>query len=322
MLRKSGPPRGVQEVPRPSRLTSPSMASIERLRLTVLRRLDGLLAGDHAGLFPGHGTERGEARPYVPGDDPRHIDWAVTARNHEPHVRDMIADHELDVWLVLDTSSSLGFGTGLATKHEVAWSAAGAFALLATKHGNRVGAVRTTPHKKGSRPRMLPARGGSTHAGAVMAALLTAPIDGEEGNLGGAIDMVGRTARRRGMAVVISDFLGQPQWERPLRALSHRHEVIAVEVVDPRELELPDVGLVSLVDPETGRRRLLDTSKPEVRRRYGEVSQQRRVEVAARLKSCGADHLALRTDRDWVLDFVRFVSARKARLMSAGRSMR
>ncbi len=298
------------------------MASIERLRLTVLRRLDGLLAGDHAGLFPGHGTERGEARPYVPGDDPRHIDWAVTARNHEPHVRDMIADHELDVWLVLDTSSSLGFGTGLSTKHEVAWSAAGAFALLATKHGNRVGAITTTPHDKGSRPRMLPARGGSSHAGAIMAALLTAPVDGEEGDLGGALDMVGRTARRRGMAVVISDFLGEPEWERPLRALSRRHEVIAVEVIDRRELELPDVGLVSLVDPETGRRRLLDTSKHDVRRRYREVSEQRRLEVASRLKACGADHLALRTDRDWVLDFVRFVSGRRARLMSAGRSMR
>ncbi|MGH3668696.1 MAG: DUF58 domain-containing protein, partial [Acidimicrobiia bacterium] len=98
----------------------------------MLRRLNGLLAGDHAGLFPGHGTERGESRPYVPGDDPRYIDWAVTARTHDTHVRDMVADHELDVWLILDSSSSLAFGTGRATKHEVAWSAAGAFALLAS----------------------------------------------------------------------------------------------------------------------------------------------------------------------------------------------
>ena len=107
----------------------------------MVRRLDGLLAGDHAGLFPGHGTERGEARPYVPGDDPRHIDWAVTARTNDPHVRDTIADHELELWLVLDTSSSHAFGTGRSTKHELAWTAAGAFALLASRGGNRIGAV-------------------------------------------------------------------------------------------------------------------------------------------------------------------------------------
>jgi uncharacterized protein (DUF58 family) len=290
--------------------------------MTVLRRLDGLLSGDHAGLFPGHGTERGEARPYVPGDDPRHIDWAVTARTHDPHVRDTIADHELEVWLVLDTSSSLGFGTGLATKHEVAWSAAGAFALLASSGGNRVGAVRSTTDGPATRPQILPARSGSSHTGAVLAALYRAPVDGEAGDLSAAIDMVRRTARRRGLAVVISDFLGEPTWERSLRALSHRHELIGVEVVDPREVDLPDVGLISVVDPETGRRRLVDTSTSSVRRAYGELAVRRRADIAARLKSCGADHLTLRTDRDWVLDFVRFVSGRKARLMAAGRSTR
>ena len=288
----------------------------------MLRRLDGLLAGDHAGLFPGHGTERGEARPYVPGDDPRYIDWAVTARTQDPHVRDMIADHELDVWLVLDSSSSLGFGTGRATKHEIAWSVRGAFALLAAQHGNRVGAVRSTPGRTGSRPLMLPARGGASHVGAVLTALRHAPVDGEVGDLGGVIEIVGRTARRRGMAVVISDFLGDATWEKPLRALSHRHEVIAAEIVDPREVELPDVGLVSVVDPETGRRRLIDTASESVRRRYADLARRRKDEVASKLKACGADHLVLRTDNDWVLDFVAFVSGRKARLMSAGRAMR
>jgi uncharacterized protein (DUF58 family) len=292
---------------------------VERLRLTVMQRLDGLLAGDHAGLFPGHGTERGEARPYVPGDDPRHIDWAVTARNHEPHVRDMIADHELDVWLVLDTSSSLGFGTARATKHEVAWSAAGAFALLASTGGNRVGAVRTTIDPGKDRPQLIPARGGSNHTGAVLAALRREPVDGETGDLAGAIDTVARVARRRGMMVVLSDFLGEPGWERTLRGAAQRHEVVAVEVVDPREVELADVGLISVVDTETGRRRLVDTALPEMRRGYADLARARRAEIASRLKRCGADHLALSTDRDWVLDFVRFVSGRKARLMSAGR---
>jgi uncharacterized protein (DUF58 family) len=322
LFKRPGPPKGVEPIPRTSRLTSPSQIPIERLRLTVLRRLNGLLAGDHAGLFPGHGTERGEARPYVPGDDPRHIDWAVTARTDEPHVRDMVADHELDVWVILDSSSSLGFGTGRATKHEVAWSVAGAFALLASNTGNRVGAVRSTNQHGRSRPLLMPARGGSVHVGGVLAALHKEPEDGDAGDLAGAIDLVGRAARRRGMAVIISDFLGSPTWERSLRALSHRHEVIAAEVVDPREIDLPDVGLIAVVDPETGRRRLVDTSQAGVRERYGVVAQRRRADLASRLKTCGADHLVLRTDRDWVLDFVRFVSGRKARLMSAGRSGR
>jgi uncharacterized protein (DUF58 family) len=319
-MRRTGPPRGVQPIPRRSRPTSPSEVPIERLKLTVLRRLDGLLAGDHAGLFPGHSTERGEARPYVAGDDPRHIDWTVTARHHEAHVRDMIADHELDVWLVVDSSSSMAFGTGLGTKHEIAWSVAGAFGLLASRSGNRVGAVRTTPHRGKTRPQMFPARSGSPHIGGVLAGLQPQPEEGEVGDLGAALEMLARGARRRGMVVVISDFLGDPTWERQLRAIAHRHEVVAVEVIDAREVELPDVGLISVVDPETGRRRLVDTASAGVRAEYARASAERRREIANRLKRCGADHLVLTTDRDWVLDFVRFVSTRKARLMSARRA--
>lgn len=319
-LRRSRPPSGVQPIPRRSRLSSPSQVPVDRLRLTVMRRLDGLLSGDYGGLFPGHGTEKGEARPYVPGDDPRHIDWAVTARNHEPHVRDTIADHELDVWLVLDSSSSLGFGTGLTTKHEIAWAAAGAFGLLASTGGNRVGAVKSTAAPGKERPQLFPARAGSAHTAGVLAALRPEPVDGQAGDLAGAIDLVGRAARRRGMAVVVSDFLGDTAWRRSLRALSARHESIAVEVIDPREVEIPDVGLVSVVDPETGRRRLLDTGDAGVRAEYAKLAVERRNDLATSLKQSGADHLVLRTDRDWVLDFVRFVSSRKARLMSARRS--
>jgi len=285
-----------------------------------MQRLDGLLSGDYGGLFPGHGTERGEARPYVPGDDPRHIDWAVTARHHEPHVRDMIADHELDVWLVLDTSSSLGFGTTNSTKHEVAWSVAGAFALLASTGGNRVGAVRTTDSPGGARPKVYPARGGSAHTATVLNGLRVEPVDGDPGNLAGGIEVVGRAARRRGMVVVISDFLGDDDWQEPMRRLATRHDAIAVEVIDPRELEIPDVGLVAVVDPETGARRLVDTSREVVRSSYADLATERRNELSAALRRIRVDHLAVRTDSDWVLEFVRFVSGRKMRLMSARRS--
>src|SRR5262245_60115068 len=245
------------------RLTSPSTVPIEQLQLTVMRRLDGLLAGDHAGLFPGHGTERGEARPYIPGDDPRHIDWAVTARTIDPHVRDMIADHELELWLVLDTSTSLAFGTGRSSKHELGWSAAGAFALLAGRGGNRVGAATS-----GRDATFIPARPGRSHVAVVLSALRSPPVDDDPGDLPGAINKVRLAAKRRGMVVVVSDFLGEPTWERPLRAIAARHDLIAVQVADAREMELADVGQIAVVDPETGRRRLVDTADATLRERY------------------------------------------------------
>jgi uncharacterized protein (DUF58 family) len=304
-------------IPHPSGVVSPTRARISGLQLTVLRRLDGLLAGDHPGLLPGNGSERGEARPYVPGDDPRHIDWAVTARTNHPHVRDTIADHELELWLVVDTSSSLAFGTGRATKHELAWAAAGAFALLAAKGGNRIGAVTT-----GSDRRVVPARSGSRHVGALLAAIHARPGEGDPGDLPGAIDLLRRVTHRRGMAVVVSDFLGPASWERPMRALARSHEVVAVEVVDRRETELVDVGLIALVDPETGRRRLVDTADAAMRSRYAEGAATRRAEVASRLAGLGADQLTLATDRDWVVDVVRFVAGRRARLRTAARTNR
>ncbi len=311
---------GVQPLPSRRRPTSPTQVPVERLRLTVMRRIDGLLAGDHGGLFPGHGTEMGEARPYVPGDDPRLMDWAVTARHDEPHVRETISDHELDVWLVLDTSASLAFGTGLSTKYEIAWSAVGAMGLLASRGGNRVGAISTHRRETTGRPIMFPTRGGADHVSAILSMLRPEPVDGQLGDLAEAIGAVQRLGRRRGMVVVASDFLGDGGWQRPLRALARTHEVIAIEVVDPREMTLPDVGLIAVVDPETGGRRLVDTSRPSVRDRYGSLAAERRAEVAAGLKGAGADHLVLATDRDWVVDFVKFVSSRKSRLVSARRA--
>jgi uncharacterized protein (DUF58 family) len=302
-------------LPSPSRtrLASPSAAPLDRLQLTVMRRIDGLLAGDHGGLLPGHGTERGEARPYVPGDDPRHIDWAVTARTGDPHVRDTISDHELELWIVFDASSSTAFGTALATKHDLAWSAAGAFALLAGRGGNRIGAIRSSS----THGHLTPARSGRNHVAALLAGLRREPDDGDTADLGAALERLRRTARRRGMVVIVSDFHGEPTWERPLRAIASRHEVIAVQVSDPREFELPDVGLIAVVDPETGRRRVVDTSDAAMRSRYADAAAARQTTLAGRLGSAGVDQLHLRTDRDWVFDLVRFVSSRRARRSAA-----
>jgi uncharacterized protein (DUF58 family) len=292
--------------------TNPTRAPIRQLELTVLRRLDGLLQGDYSGLLPGHGTEIGEARPYLPGDDPRRIDWAVTARTNEPHVRDTISDHELELWLAVDTSASLAFGTARSEKRDLAWAAAGAFALLASRGGNRIGAVTTTAPRK-----VFPARGGRAHVGAVLSALHREPADGDRGDLAGALGAVHRNAHRRGMVVAVSDFLEPDRWARPLRALAQRHDVVAVEVVDPRELTLPDVGLLTLVDPETGRQRTVDTHSPKLRRAFEREAAVQRDAIAGALASTDADHLRLSTDRDWVVDLVGFVGRRKARRSAA-----
>jgi uncharacterized protein (DUF58 family) len=291
-----------------SSLTAASRAAGAGLELTVFRRLDGLLQGDHIGLLPGHGSETGEARLYEPGDDTRRMDWALTARTTSPHVRDTTADHELELWLVVDDSASLAFGTARCEKHDVAWAAAGAFALLASRGGNRVGALTTTGERSG-----FPARSGRQHVGAILATLRRPPVDGAAADLGATLTTLRRHARRRGLAVIVSDFLVPDGWDNPLRALAARHDVVAVEVVDPRELELPDVGPLTVADPESGRRRVVDTGDAQLRKRYREAAAAQRAEVARRITGSGAHHLVLRTDRDWVVDLVRFVAQRRRR---------
>ena len=283
-------------------------ATLRALELTVRGRLDGLLQGNHLGLVPGPGSEPGEARAYQPGDDVRRMDWAVTARTTLPHVRQTVADRELETWVVLDLSPSLDFGTAACEKRDLAVAALAAVTHLTAGGGNRVGALVST----GDTTIRIPARGGLTHArGLLRKAAMTprAPV-GTRGDLAAAVEGLRRPPRRRGLAVVISDFLGEPEWERPLRALSGRHELLAVEVIDPRELELPDVGTVVLADPETGRQREVVTT-PLLCREFAAAASAHRDRVAAALRRCGAAHLRLRTDSDWVADVVRFVLARK-----------
>lgn len=282
---------------------------LRRLQLTVWKRLDGLLQGDYRGLVPGHGSEPGETREYAPGDDVRRIDWNVTARMQQVHLRESIADRELELHLVCDLSASLGFGTVRTTKRELLVSAATAVALLAGRSGNRVGAVMGV----GDQQVVIPARTGRDALMAVLHTMVaTTPVDGSgTGDLAALCFHAHKVARRRGMVVVLSDFLDTSAWDRSLRALSARHELLAVELVDRRELELPDVGLVMLRDPETGRTRSLDTSKAAVRDRYRTAAEAKRVEIARNIRRSGAAHLQLRTDRDWVVDMARFVSKRR-----------
>ena len=283
-------------------------AALRTLELTVKRRLDGLLQGNHVGLVPGPGSEPGEARPYQPGDDVRRMDWAVTARTTVPHIRDSVADRELETWMVVDLSASLDFGTANCEKRDLAVAAAAAVVHLTQGGGNRIGALVAT----GGHTARVPARGGQLHARGLLRRIAQTPraTEGTRGELAEAVEMLRRPPRRRGLAVVISDFLGDLTWERPLRALSARHDLLAVEVLDPRDLELPDVGTVVLADPETGRQREIDTS-PLLCREFAAAAAEHREQVATAFRRCGAAHLVLRTDRDWIADVVRFAVARK-----------
>lgn len=283
-------------------------AALATLELTVRRRLDGLLQGNHLGLVPGPGTELGDARPYHPGDDVRRMDWSVTARTTEPHIRQTIADRELETWLVADLSASLDFGTAGCEKRDLVVAAAAAVGHLTRGGGNRIGAVVAT----GDGLIRIPARGGRPHLQHLLRALAQTPRSGpgERGDLAVALEQLRRPPRRRGLAVVVSDFIGPITWERSLRALGGRHDLLAIEVIDPRDIELPAVGLVTLLDPETGRTKEVSTTN-ELRSAFAAAAAGHREQVAVALRRAGAAQLVLRTDGDWVADVMRFVISRK-----------
>jgi uncharacterized protein (DUF58 family) len=296
-------------------------ALLRRLELTVRNKLDGLLQGNYLGLVPGPGTEAGEARPYVFGDDVRRMDWPVTARTTVPHVRQTVADRELETWLVVDLSPSMDFGTALAEKRELVLAAITAVVHLTVRGGNRVGAV----VGNGEQRYVVPARGGRAHARHLLRRIASTPraSAGGPADLAALVETLRRPQRRRGLVAVVSDFLdgtagdGPLSWERPLRGLSSRHQLLGIEVLDPRELELPRAGLVTFVDPETGRQLEVQTSDPALRAKYAAAAGRQRQRIAVGLRHAGAAHLQLRTDRDWLSDIVRFVVARRRQAVGA-----
>jgi uncharacterized protein (DUF58 family) len=296
------------------RPTSSPEHALRKLELTVVRRLDGLLHGGHQGLIPGPGSELGDTRVYVPGeDDVRRMDWAVTARTTVPHVRDLIADKELETWALADLSASMDFGTADLAKRDLVVSAIGAIGFLASRVGDRFGAY--VMH--GGEIHRYPARPGRPALYALLHSLYDVEAAEGPADLGQGVEMLAASHRRRGLRVIVSDFLDSPDnWERALRRLSARHQVLAIEVIDPRELELPDVGLVTLRDPETGRSRDIYLSA-KIREKYAEAAAVQREETRVALRRAGVGHLVLRTDRDWVADIAQFTlqQRRTAHLM-------
>ncbi|WP_101786763.1 DUF58 domain-containing protein [Nonomuraea indica] len=301
--------------PPPTQRTTTAEQALRRLELKVLRKLDGLLHGAHQGLLPGPGSEAGDSRVYVPGeDDVRRMDWAVTARTTVPHVRDLIADRELETWALADLSPSMDFGTADTDKRDLVVSAIGAIGFLSSRLGDRFGAM--VIHDE--HVHRMPARSGRPALYGLLHSLMDAPrgrVVADPPDLAEGIDVLAAARRRRGMRVVVSDFLdarpvldpdAERPWERPIRRLAARHQVLAVEVIDPRELELPDVGRVAFADPETGNVRDVHLS-PRIRRAYAEAAALQRDGTRAALRRAGVAHLVLRTDRDWVFDIAQFV---------------
>lgn len=287
-----------------------SEATLRRLELLVTRKLDGLLHGDYQGAVPGAGVEAGEGRLYQPGDDVRRIDWNLTARSTVTHVRDTVADRELETWLIIDGSASLDFGTARCEKRDLALAAAAAFGFLTCRAGNRLGALLFD----GTGTSVLPPRPGRDSALALLHRVDRRPRGGEGTTpLASVLRQARATARRRGLVVVISDLLDSGDWARELRGLTARHDVVVAHIGDPRERELPAVGLLTLVDPETGRRREVQTASRRLRERFATAADEQWAANARAVRAAGAAHLELSTDRDWMLDVVRFTASRRRR---------
>ena len=288
--------------------TPDSVAEVLRtLELTINGRLDGALHGNHQGITPGHGSEPGESRPYQPGDDMRRIDWNVTARTGETYVREQIADHDLTAWLVIDGSAAMRFGTVTDEKATTALAAAACVGFLTARNQNRLGAVIVS----GPNLQVLPPRSGRDQVRAILSTVANTRASDGDGrcDLGAAIHRVGAVARRRGFVAIVADFSGT-DWSEPLGRLGQRHDLLAITVHDPRERDLPEVGLVQFHDPATGRIHEHRVT-PDVRRRFAEAAEEQHATRLDSLGRAGADVIELSTDSDWLAAIVRHTTHRR-----------
>ena len=271
-------------------------SAVRALDLTVRKRVEGLLAGEHRSIVSGVGTELAQVRLYVPGDDVRRIDWNVTARTGETHVRVDVAERTVTTWLLLDTSPSMHFGTADRRKADVAEGVALAVGHLSTRSANRLGLMTFGDEDE----RSLPPRQGRVGMLGLLVTLRDELQSKEPAatSLGSALERSAKLARQRGLVFIISGFRGPRDWRPPLLQLSGRHHVTAVEIRDPREQTLPNVGDLCLVDPETGRQIRVNTRSKKLRDRFESRAAEERGEVASLLGSAGVEHVVLSTAGD------------------------
>jgi uncharacterized protein (DUF58 family) len=284
---------------------------LRRLEWTVLRRLDGLLQGDYRTLMRGTGMDLADLREYQHHDDVRHIDWNVTARLQQPHVRVFTEDREMCAWFLLDLSPSMDFGSGEQRKRQVSSEFVAVLARLLTRHGNRVGAMLYGSGVDA----VLPARSSRNHVLNLLHTLQSRPDGVEAGptRLHELLEGAARLVRRRSTLFVVSDFISETGWEKPLGLLAQRHEVLAVRLLDPLELELPDLGLIPIRDSETGEQLMVDTHDAGFRKRFARIAAQREADLRHSFVRAGVDTLELSTDDDLVSALMRFTELRKRR---------
>jgi uncharacterized protein (DUF58 family) len=289
---------------------------LRRLEWTVIRRLDGLLQGDYRTLFRAFGLDLADLREYQFHDDVRHIDWNVTARLQVPHVREYYADREVTAWFLLDLSGSLDFGSSTMRKRALSVELVGVLGRLLTRHGNRVGAVLYSDEVDA----VIPARAGRRQVLELLDRMLRpARVQrGRETQLVVLLEQAQKLIKRRSLVFIVSDFISTPGWEKALALLARRHEVTAVRLYDPFELELPDLGLVAMQDAETGEQLLVDTRDRGFRRRFAQAAERREMALRHALVEAGIDCLELATDGELLAALVRFARLRKARSRLAG----
>ena len=291
---------------------------LRRLEWTVIRRLDGLLQGDYRTLFRGGGVDLADLREYQHHDDVRHIDWNVTARLQTPYVRQFLEDRDLTAWFLLDLSGSVDFGSADVTKLAVSSAFVATLARVITRHGNRVGAVLYGRQVD----TVLPPRSSRTHVLELLQRMRkplprrAAPAK-DQVAAGTALADLLRAAdgviKRRSLVFVVSDFISQPGWQEALERLSRRHEVVAVRLWDPMEMVLPDVGLVTVEDAETGEQLFIDAADPAFRDRYAAIAEQQEAELFEGLARSGADIVELATDDDLLQTLLRLSDLRRQR---------
>ena len=283
-------------------------AVLRQVEWTVLRRLDGALQGDFATLFRGEGIDFQELREYVPGDDLRRIDWNVTARMDTLYVRDYAEDRDLSAWLLLDRSSSMAFGPSARGKDAVLIELVACFAHIFGGGGNRVGAI---IYDDGPLATIPPRSGRVQSLRLIHEVMARAPHSQATTDLAALLRSAVGVIRQRSLVIVVSDFISGPGWEKPLRQLAERHDVVAIQITDPLESELPDVGVISLQDNETGEQILVDTSDKEFRRRMRELAAQGQQALVAGVRSAGITLHTIATDEDLGTAFVRMATRRK-----------
>jgi uncharacterized protein (DUF58 family) len=272
---------------------------VEALDVSIAHRASGALPGDRRAAGLGAGTELAQLRPYEPGDDVRHIDAAATARTGEPYVRLHVPERTLTTWIVHDVSPSMAFGTATRLKSDVAEGVSVVLARLAVRRAGRVAMLTFG----GGRSRLLRPRASKPGVAAVRRALeegVALDGRGEPDALARALTHIRKVAVQSGLVAVVSDFRDQEDWTRPLGALAARHSVVAVEVRDPREGYVPPVGRIAVIDPETGERTEVDTSRPRVRERFAAIEAEGRAAVAADLRRLRVEHVVLSTEGEWL----------------------